>query len=304
MKNTNCKNCGMSISEKAPTCPRCGHPNKKQRRFLKIGALIFLTLMIIGWLAGRVSTSSPNTPSISSKTGYTLNDREQAVLTFLLVDNFATYGKGGDAIADSLANWEAPIRISADEIQRDYERNEVSADKTYRSRPIIVSGRISSIDRSLGENYSISLQGGDNMFMSPRASMADGFTEYLASLNKGQEVYLACKGDGMLIGSAILKDCQPIENWADIEARNYLQNLSENLGNNNQNARLIVLFSMAITPLLEPESPCFMESKNAGCDAEINKATKKFNRKSFFDAGQKLNMDTTSVANLIRKSKI
>ncbi len=44
-KNIACDNCGNEISKKAPTCPKCGHPNKKASE-LSGGT----TVMVLGLL--------------------------------------------------------------------------------------------------------------------------------------------------------------------------------------------------------------------------------------------------------------
>jgi hypothetical protein len=54
MANIKCSNCNNEISKKAPTCPKCGHPNKKANHLS--GGQVFLGLIIavgaIWWLAG------------------------------------------------------------------------------------------------------------------------------------------------------------------------------------------------------------------------------------------------------------
>lgn len=53
MKMINCANCDQEMSQKAPMCPKCGHPNKKAKHLS--GKTVFLTFLLaagtIWWLA-------------------------------------------------------------------------------------------------------------------------------------------------------------------------------------------------------------------------------------------------------------
>lgn len=305
MKNVKCKNCGQSISEKASSCPACGHPNKRSNLILRAGILALMGLIGLIWFASRHSSESSqgtSGPIATGEAGYQLSDQEQRLLIALLAQDFLAFAKGGDTMADSMLQWEKPIRVTADQIQRDYERNEVAGDKAYRGRALVVSGRIISVDRSLGENYSISLHGGSNMFSSPRAAMADGFTDYLAGLNKEQEIYLACKGNGMLMGSAILKNCQPIEDWAQQQASAYAKTQGGKIssGNRSQDLMTILCVSVALNPLMDSSSSCFSGRYSEECTSDLESAIKHLSKAQIRRAASKMGIDSTQLAPSLR----
>lgn len=60
MKNIKCSNCGQEMSQKAPTCPKCGHPNKKANHLSGGETLMGLgiAIAVIWWLASGDSSSS------------------------------------------------------------------------------------------------------------------------------------------------------------------------------------------------------------------------------------------------------
>lgn len=59
MKNIQCSNCSQEISRKAPTCPKCGHPNKVANHLSGWQTLMGLGIGIgmVWWLATSDSTS-------------------------------------------------------------------------------------------------------------------------------------------------------------------------------------------------------------------------------------------------------
>lgn len=65
MKNISCGNCGQEMSQKAPTCPKCGHPNKKANHLSGGQTLFYLIIgiAVIWWLAGSESGSGASGPA-------------------------------------------------------------------------------------------------------------------------------------------------------------------------------------------------------------------------------------------------
>ncbi len=74
MKNIQCSNCSQEISSKAPTCPKCGHPNKVADHVSGWQVLFTLGMcfVVIWWLATSDSTpvsggsNTANTPDSKS----------------------------------------------------------------------------------------------------------------------------------------------------------------------------------------------------------------------------------------------
>ena len=98
------------------------------------------------------------------------------------------------------------VAVTARELFSAYESNEVAADKQFKGKMLEVTGTISSIDSGFGDGAIVQLSTG-NDFQSVSAQGDDSFTDVAATLSKGQQVTMICKGDGEVIGSPMLSDC-------------------------------------------------------------------------------------------------
>ncbi|ADG61221.1 hypothetical protein D6D94_01120 [Moraxella catarrhalis] len=110
--------------------------------------------------------------------------------------------------AEPAAPAEPPMMVSATEIASDYDDNEVAADQKYKGKMLEVSGNVARIDSGVGDKAIVQLVG-KNEFQTVSAQGNNDFTQYATTLKKGQDIVLVCKGDGEVIGSPQLKNCQP-----------------------------------------------------------------------------------------------
>lgn len=117
------------------------------------------------------------------------------------------------------------VVATSDKLQRAYEKNEVAADQKFRKKTM-TNGIVKSIDRSVGENYFISLKGGSNMFMQPKSINGRRIHGFPSEPQKGDNVFLSCKGNGMLMGSAMLSNCEPLLNFASKISRKYVNKIN------------------------------------------------------------------------------
>lgn len=240
-----CYACRSEVDLRASVCPNC---RTKLGRVGKDGLTTKPTHFAVGCLAaflglGMAATcygvfmwNGPSRPAPSpansnpaspiSETTIPLSANEKAVMRYWAKEDFDSWSKDSKDSKLNIVNpADAPsiVRVSADLLQNIYSANEVNADLKYKDKDLLVTGVVTSIDRSVGSNYFLKLKGGDNMFMSPHAKMADGFVDYLAGLKKGQSVTLFGKCDGMLMGSVSLSQCVPSETWAESYAKDYVE---------------------------------------------------------------------------------
>ena len=100
---------------------------------------------------------------------------------------------------------EPVLQLSASRLIDEYKKNKVRADKVFKGTLLLVSGRVSEIEGD-GKIY---LQVGSAFeFDNVRATLKD--KDALISLDRGMQVELICRGDGIadFIGiTAYLKDC-------------------------------------------------------------------------------------------------
>lgn len=207
-----------------------------------------------------------------SKAPYELTDREKKVYAALLESEISTSLSQGDVFDPGLQKrlLGDVVTASTSELQTAYEKNEVAADLSYKDKSIFAKGIVKSIDRGIGESYYLSMSGGSNPFMAPKASMADGYVQYLASLSKGKEVSLACKGGGMLMGSAILKNCEPLDAYLQNKIQSFVAQIRIKEGLTDAEKQM-ALISITTATLLPETSVCWAGDKPlAMCTSEVH----------------------------------
>jgi osmotically-inducible protein OsmY len=96
--------------------------------------------------------------------------------------------------------------VSAERLFLDYQRNEVSADSMYKGRTLAVMGTVSSINKDFTDSVYLVLET-SNQFMGVHANLRESETSKASTLSKGSTVTVVCEGNGMIVGSPMLKDC-------------------------------------------------------------------------------------------------
>lgn len=101
---------------------------------------------------------------------------------------------------------EEAIVVTANELFEAYQNNEVAADQKYKGKSLEVTGTVASIDSGVGDKAIVQLTT-SNQFMPIAAQGDKKFTEHAATISKGDEVTLDCKGDGEVAGFVQLGKC-------------------------------------------------------------------------------------------------
>jgi osmotically-inducible protein OsmY len=96
--------------------------------------------------------------------------------------------------------------VSAERLFLDYQRNEVSADSMYKGRTLAVMGTVSSINKDFTDSIYLVLET-SNQFMGVHANLRGSEASKASTLSKGSAVTVVCEGNGMIVGSPMLKDC-------------------------------------------------------------------------------------------------
>lgn len=210
-------------------------------------------------------SDKPSQPT-EARAAVALSEKEQFVLRKLFVDDFRGYTEGSDTIFGRGADASEYVIVNADGLQDQYERNEVAGDKKFRGKRLILSGKVASIDRSIGESYFVSLKVGTNQSVRPRAMMADGHTDYLAELEKGQTIRLVCKGDGLLMGSAIASGCVPAASWVEQMTALKMRELPELIRAKDKSVLSLLVITVGMTAMLPETSACWSAAPMAPND--------------------------------------
>lgn len=106
------------------------------------------------------------------------------------------------------------IGVTSHQLFADYHANEVSADEKYKDKYVAVTGRITKISKDVFDNIVIDLHT-PNTFMNTHATIREQDLNTVANLKRRQEVMLLCIGDGLLIGSPVLKECRIVDQKRD-----------------------------------------------------------------------------------------
>lgn len=131
---------------------------------------------------------------------------KKVLLGFGLAVLLSGCGTGNEPVAEDAVQ-EPTIDTTAENIFNAYDRNEVAADQEYTGRNIRVKGFVTAINSTSDNTAQVSL-GTKNQFMSVKAEGDAEFDARAATLIKGREVIMTCKGAGEFMGSPRLKECR------------------------------------------------------------------------------------------------
>ena len=101
---------------------------------------------------------------------------------------------------------ETAVPVTSQQLFNAYDNNEMSADKQYKDKLLLIEGTVASIDSGLTDNAQVQLAT-SNDFMSVTATGDEAFDNAAASLSKGQTISVLCRGEGEVIGSPMVGDC-------------------------------------------------------------------------------------------------
>jgi tRNA_anti-like len=99
------------------------------------------------------------------------------------------------------------VKVSAGDLFKAYEANEIAADQRFKDKLLEVTGKIDSIGKDILDTPYIALStGGQFEILHVQAYFDEGALSQLANLSKGQSVTLHCRCDGKMM-NVMLKDC-------------------------------------------------------------------------------------------------
>lgn len=196
-----CPDCKKEMSDAAPACPSCGRPNANAESprsvGLLLGAGILFLPLIFSWFTLR--------------RGYTTTTKAVAFVwlafCLLIVGTHDTKNAGSLADASSSSSSAQVMQVGIQQLLADYKNNEVGADNKYKGNLIEVTGIISDVKKDILDNLYVTL-GTGRAFEIPevQAFFDDSMNNQLAGLNKGQQLTVVCRIDGLML-NVQAKDC-------------------------------------------------------------------------------------------------
>lgn len=197
---------------------------------------------------------------------YQLSVQEYAVFKTLLNDEAKNFASGSDSLIGSRLG---TVTVSSASLAKAYKSNEVAADKTYKGKQLLVSGKIERIHSGIGGSPYFVLGPGMD---APQAAIRKDAVDYAAAAQRGLAVRLVCVGNGATLGTAMLKECAPADAVAKAEVTKLTRQTDILLSNarTNASAAQVVAAVVAISGALKP-SECTKEGD--ACMKAISRIT-------------------------------
>jgi hypothetical protein len=100
-----------------------------------------------------------------------------------------------------------PEHISAAQLTAEYEANEIDADRKYKNRILIVSGKVVHVGKDIINNMYVTISGEKEFgIVSAQCMFDDDWVIRLSNLREGDNVTVQGRCDGKF-GNVLLRDC-------------------------------------------------------------------------------------------------
>lgn len=182
---TKCKACGKDIAKGTKKCVHCG---KDQRSFFRKHKIItgILVLVLIGAI-GSALGGDDDTTEPAKQAAVSINQPAKEV-----------------APVEEVAQIEEVITISAEDLAKEYEENEVRADKNYKGKVLEISGTVKSIGVSFSQTYIVLSSGKDFSITDIQCFFKDkAEIDMVADLDEGDVVTLTGKVSGKSLNVSV-----------------------------------------------------------------------------------------------------
>ncbi|WP_273005605.1 hypothetical protein [Chryseobacterium sp.] len=98
------------------------------------------------------------------------------------------------------------IEITASELYRAYEANEVSADEQYKGKKMAITGIVGNIGKDILDNPYLSLK--VDYFQSVNCYFSDKNNKIISQISKGQKVIIIGECTGLTLTDVVVQDCE------------------------------------------------------------------------------------------------
>ena len=168
-KMVNCKACGKEIAKGVKSCVHCG---KDQRNFfmkhkILTAILVIVILGAIGSAGGKKTTTANTNNTTTAKTETKQEVKEEV------------------------------IKVSAVDLAKAYEDNEVKADKSYKDKTAEIAGKVNDIGVVAGQTYVVLSAEKDFAITNVQCFFKEqAEIDKVSNLKKGDTVTIQGKIDG------------------------------------------------------------------------------------------------------------
>ena len=112
-----------------------------------------------------------------------------------------------DTDTNAVQSKETSYTLTADELYRDYNANEVAADMKYKGKVVVVVGEVESIGKDIMDQAFIVIGGRGGFLSGAQCTFTKAENLAVAQLSKGRTVTVKCEVTGKM-GNVQLDKCQ------------------------------------------------------------------------------------------------
>lgn len=247
------------------------------KKLLKYSVIGFGILVLISFIIAKknVDSREPSTSNYYNDTvinghNYQISEQQRKIMETFLADDFESYANGGEAIITPEYDGQIPSVVTSAQLENEYSQNEVAADSKYRNKYLFITGIVKSIDRSIGENYSLALKDSGRLLLHPTAHVKARYKDFLATLSKGQKVNLFCSGASLMMGDVSLYNCMPTDIFVKNQSVAYVNTIGDRINKGNKQLAKVLILGQYLASKLPADSACYAGNMKK-CAADIDK---------------------------------
>lgn len=150
--------------------------------------------------------SALSLPASANELLYKPTDKEKEAFEYFIKDEVEIFFSEGQSLFGD-ENKDKYRFITPEKIQKEYDDNEVRADKNFKGKLLIISGTVDKIQSGVKDEPFVVFKT-KQMFQSPQARFIESEFDKVIELNKGGKISLVCIGAGEVAGTPLLKNCK------------------------------------------------------------------------------------------------
>ena len=177
-----CPECKQKISSEASNCPKCGRPltdedrkPKKGLSVIKTMGIVFVVVIAVGLLMGKDDKAKEPTAPAQNATAQPQEEPQ----TF--------------EVMGAVALW------------KEFEKNEVAAERKYKGKQVAIEGKIFSIETSF-TGYPEIVFDVSYGIQTVRCQFSKSHIDQIAEMSKGQKVIVIGTVESFVLGSVLSLD--------------------------------------------------------------------------------------------------
>lgn len=106
-----------------------------------------------------------------------------------------------------------PSLITINELQSEYEKNQIKANEIFKNKVLLTTGKIREITTSSTGDAVLKFYIKTNSLLSPSAKIKREHLIWASNLTKQSEIKIVCQVEDFMMGNIRLNKCEPFTNW-------------------------------------------------------------------------------------------